>query len=491
MLSVIANIIRIFAILTFSGTTWSIIKLLFLKHFTNNYQRAQIDFALSLTHALKKMGPSFIKLGQFLSTRPDLIGKDIANILSSLQDKVPAFSTKHMLLAIHKEFGRSALELFKEIDPLPIASASIAQVHKAMTFEGEYVAIKVLRPKIEHLIQRDLALFSWIAQTITALCPSLKRLQLNKAMQTMAASLKIELDLRLEAASADQLAINLIYDHSIHVPKVYWQLTAQRVCTVEWIDGVSVNDKEKLIKAGFDLNKLAGNLALSFFNQAFADGFFHADLHPGNILIMNDGRIALVDFGIMGFLNKKNKFFIAQTLYSFIKRDYARVAELHFDIGYVPASQSKEHFTIACRSIGEPIIGMKTNQISIGILMKQLFAISHDFQMELQPSLLLLQKTIITVEGVSATLYPEVNLWEFLEPYITKWAKSTFGAKAKLQNSYQASFKTLLNIKKLVDDRIATPTIIQTPTNSKKYLYFILGGISALALQLLAMRFLF
>jgi ubiquinone biosynthesis protein len=252
-----------------------------------------------------------------------------------------------------------------------------------------------------------------------------------------------------------------------------------------------VNDKEKLIKAGFDLNKLAGNLALSFFNQAFADGFFHADLHPGNILIMNDGRIALVDFGIMGFLNKKNKFFIAQTLYSFIKRDYARVAELHFDIGYVPASQSKEHFTIACRSIGEPIIGMKTNQISIGILMKQLFAISHDFQMELQPSLLLLQKTIITVEGVSATLYPEVNLWEFLEPYITKWAKSTFGAKAKLQNSYQASFKTLLNIKKLVDDRIATPTIIQTSTNSKKYLYFTLGVISALALQLLAMRFLF
>lgn len=469
MISIISNLFRLAFVITIRGTLLSYISMTLANDKKRIKKRA--IFAKNLTKALQIMGPSFIKFGQFLSTRPDLIGIDIAEALCLLQDKLPPFSKKQFLKTLTKELGKSPDEIYKSIDYTPIAAASIAQVHKAVTVDGSEVAVKVLRPNIERLFERDIKLFSFIAKLITILVPSLNRLRLVDAVYTMSKSMNMELDLRIEAASADQLLQNTIEDSNVYVPKVYWEFTTKRVLTVEWITGIPICNKDDLIKSGIDIDVVIKNLSISFFNQAFRSGFFHADLHPGNILVTEGGNIAFVDFGIMGHLDKKNKLFIAHMLYSFINRDYKKVSDLHFEIGYIPETESREHFALACRSIGEPIIGVDSNKISIGLLMKQLFSVSHNFNMPMQPQLILLQKTIVTVEGICASLDSTVNIWKVIEPWIKEWGKSNFAIHKKIYNSYEKSSDLLYEINSIVRKTIDSRITPKNESSCLKYIY--------------------
>ena len=415
-----------------------IVKLYFLrKHFPNKHsaiESTKKKLGHTLGKTLQNLGPSFIKLGQAFSTRPDLFGETIAQELTDLQDKLPPFPFAEVKKTLEREFVQPINKLYSHIDPVPVAAASIAQVHKAKTLDGQVVAIKVLRPNIEKKFARDLELFAMMANTINRLFPLAKRFRLVEVVNTLKEIVKFELDLRFEAASADQIRENTQEDEGIYIPKVFWSHTAKRVITLEWIDGISVNETAKLVAAGHDLHEIAKKLAVSFFNQAYRDGFFHADLHPGNIFVDPKGNIALVDFGIIGILKPADRIFIAQMLHSFINRDYKRVAELHFQAGYVPNHKDVELFTLACRSIGEPIVGLPVNQISIGRLLKQLFDISKSFNMVPQMQLLLLQKTMVTIEGVGYSIYPEVNMWQLAEPWIREWAEQNFSIKSKLKN---------------------------------------------------------
>jgi len=436
MVNVIANffrLLRIFIILLFSGMLFSLIrvKLSYSDPIKREENLRRLGKQLNAT--LQRMGPTFIKLGQALSTRADIIGESLSNSLTDLQDKIPPFAFKVVKKSVEKEFKKPLLNLYKEFNKEPIAAASIAQVHKAITKTGEEVAVKVLRPNIEKMFVRDIKLFYFIIKFINYFFPHLKRFKLSQVIDTLANMIRIETDLRLEAASADQLRHNCADDENVYIPKIYWELTSRRVLTQEWLNGIPIYEKEKLIDAGFDLHELARKLAITFFNQAYRDGFFHADIHPGNILIGKGGKVILIDFGIMGSLEHEDRIFVAKILHGFITRDYKLVSDVHFELGYVPKTQSRELFTLACRSIGEPIIGMPVNKISIGKLLKQLFDVSQQFDMNIQPKFLLLQKTLVTVEGTGFLLYPEVNMWKLAEPWIQNWAKENFGFRAKVK----------------------------------------------------------
>lgn len=388
-----------------------------------------------VARAMEAMGPSFIKLGQALSTRADLMGDEIAADLAMLRDKLPPFSSDEAREIIEKEFDTSLSTLFRTFEDTPVAAASIAQVHGAVTVEGERVAVKILRPGIEKAFARDIDLFFWIARWLEILRPSLRRLKPVEVISTFEESVRIEMDLRLEAAAASELKDNCRNDQGFYLPSVDWQRTSHRVFTMEWVDGTPILDRDALIAGGLDPKKIAGQLAVVFFNQAYRDGFFHADMHPGNLFVNAKGEIVPVDFGIMGRLDKKTRVYVAEILHGFLKRDYMHVAQVHFTAGYVPPHQSVGNFAQACRSIGEPIVGLPQNQISIARLLAQLFKITEDFEMETQPQLLLLQKTMVLVEGVGGTLYPEVNMWQLAEPWIEQWAKENLGAKAKAKES--------------------------------------------------------
>ena len=383
--------------------------------------------------SLEKLGPTFIKLGQFLSTRADIVGEKLAAELAYLQDNLPPFSAKIAQATIKKELGKDAAELFAVFEQKPIAAASIAQVHKAQTKNGKDIAVKILRPKIEKRIKQDLRLFSQIARFIERFVPSARRMRPVRVIETLAASLKLELDLRFEAASASELKENTKDDSGIYIPEVYWDYAAKRVLVTEWIDEVSVSNMNELKKSSIPLKKAAENLVINFFNQAYRDGFFHADLHPGNILVKQNGDIALIDFGIMGWLDQETRIYVAEILRGFLTRDYMYIAEIHFAAGYVPTNQSKQQFANACRSIGEPIVGKQQSQVSVAKLLTQLLKITADFDMPVQPQLLLLQKTTVTVESVSNRLYSGINLWKLAEPWIQEWAKDNISKKAKMK----------------------------------------------------------
>ena len=387
-----------------------------------------------LARALETMGPSFIKLGQTLSTRADLVGEDIAADLAMLRDKLPPFSSRQARAIVENELEKPLSELFSHFEDTPVAAASIAQVHWAVTPDNRKVAVKILRPDIEKAFARDIALFFWIARLIEALRPGLRRLKPVDVIRLFEAAVRIEMDLRFEAAAASELKENGKGDVGFYVPEVDWQRTSHRVMTLEWIEGTPIFDRDALIAKGHDPKKIAGQLAVIFFNQAYRDGFFHADMHPGNLFVNGNGDIVPVDFGIMGRLDKKTRIYVAQILRGFLLRDYHAVARVHFAAGYVPSSQSEGNFAQACRSIGEPIVGLPQNQISIAKLLAQLFKITEDFQMETQPQLLLLQKTMVLVEGVGAMLYPDVNMWQLAEPWIERWAIENLSKKAQVRD---------------------------------------------------------
>lgn len=388
-----------------------------------------------LSLALQALGPAFIKLGQVLSVRVDLIGEEMAADLSMLQDRLPPFTGAEAISTIEAEFDGPIGDIFETFNPDPVAAASIAQVHRAVTADGAEVAVKVLRPGVEDAFQRDLDLMRWLAERVEESQPALRRLKPIEVVETLADTVAMELDLRLEAAAADELRRNFEDDPNFIVPGVDWIRTARRVLTTDWIDGVQLHDRDALVNQGHDLENVVANLARAFFLQIFRDGFFHADLHPGNLFIAEDGAVIAVDFGIMGRVDKKTRQYLAEMLLGFLTGDYQRVAEVHFRAGYVPAGQSVDAFAQAARSIAEPILGLPLNQISLARLLAQLFQVTERFQMETQPQLLLLQKTMLVAEGVGRGLYPDVNMWELARPMIADWMTETLGPEARIRDA--------------------------------------------------------
>ena len=401
--------------------------------------------------ALQGMGTTFIKLGQFLATRPDIIGDELAKSLEKLQDKVPAFDIYDAKKVIKKEIGENYYKNITEISE-PIAAASIAQVHLAkikINNLDQQVAIKILRPDIEKLFNEELDALMLFAYIVENIFSKAKRLKLIEVVHLLREITNIEMDLRFEAAAANELYENTKNDLGFNVPKIYWNYTTKKVLTLDKVNGVSIREHQKLKDSGVDLQKLAENLIQHFLKQAVRDGFFHGDMHQGNLFVDSNGNIIPVDFGIMGRLDKSNRKFLAEILYGFIQRDYVKVAEVHFQAGLVPQDASKEEFAQALRSVGEPIFGQSIKDISGGNLLAQLFEITEKFNMATQPPLLLLQKTMVVVEGVARKLYPETNIWEVSKPVLEEWLKSIKSPKSTFDTAVKTSSEIIKRIPEL------------------------------------------
>lgn len=391
-----------------------------------------------LAMALSELGPAFIKLGQVLSTRSDLLGEQVAEDLAKLQDQLPAFSAFEARATIEEEFGARIEDLYLQFDDEPVSAASISQVHYAVTVpdadwpEGRQVAVKVLRPGIEQAFQADIELLLWLANLIERTQPRLRRLKPVEVVQTFAATVSVEMDLRLEAASAAQLRENFLGDPTYRVPEIDWRRTAKRAMTLERLTGIPFDDRIAMLAAGLDVDEVLAKAAAVFFNQAFRDGYFHGDQHPGNMTVGYDGAIQVVDFGIMGRLTKRTRFFLADMLLAFLQRDYAKVAEVYVNAGYLPPGKSVDDFTLALRSIGEPIHGKPLHEISFARVLGQLFGVAESFEMEVQPELLLLQKNMLIAEGVSRSLNPTLNIWTLAQPLIEQWMRDNRGPEARV-----------------------------------------------------------
>ena len=380
--------------------------------------------------ALVAIGPAAVKLGQALSTRPDLVGKEAAENLSQLQDDLPPAPFALIRRTIERSFNAPLESLFSRFDETPVGAASIAQVHRAVTTEGRDVAVKVLRPGIEDEFAKAIETYEWAAAHVERYGGEVERLRPRLVVAQFRQWTARELDLQREAASASELKENMVAEPGYYVPEIDWRRTARRVLTLEWLDGIKLNDRDALIEAGQDCAGLAQTLVRSFLRQAVVDGFFHADLHHGNLFALADGRIAAIDFGIMGRIDRRARVWLAEILYGLITGDYRRVAEIHFEAQYVPAHHSVEEFATALRAAGEPIRGLPVKDISVGRMLESLFSITRDFDMPTQPHLLLLQKTIVMNEGVASALDPDINMWETAEPFLKEWMRSELGPEA-------------------------------------------------------------
>ncbi len=397
-------------------------------------RRPPASDANAVAAALSSLGPSYIKLGQFLSTRPDLVGPRRAFELKALQDRLPPFPTETAEAIIRTNLGAEPGDLFVEFGP-PVAAASIAQVHKARRADGRELAVKVLRPGVERRFKADLGSFYFAARLIERFSTEGRRLRPVAAVHMLEQSMKQELDLRMEAAALSEMAENTREDPGFRVPRVDWERTNREVLTTEWIDGTPISDIEALHAQGFDLVKLGDTVIQSFLRHAIRDGFFHADMHQGNLFVDEAGVLVAVDFGIVGRLGRKESMFLAEILYGFITRNYMRVSEVHFEAGYVPPEHDPAVFAQAIRAIGEPIMDRPASQISMARLLTQLFEVTSQFDMQTQPQLLLLQKTMVVVEGVARTLNPDLNMWVTAEPVVRSWMERKLGPAGKLEDA--------------------------------------------------------
>ncbi len=387
--------------------------------------------------ALEALGPVFIKFGQALSTRPDMLPPDIAEELAKLQDRVPPFSGEEAIKLIEAAYGESVTQRFASFDNQPIAAASVAQVHYASLKTGEKVIIKVLRPDILPLIDRDIALLYRLADLALKYWPDARRLRLDEIVQDYDATIHDELDLMREAANASQLRVNFLNSDLIYVPEVYWDHCQTNVMCMERIDGIPIRDVAAIKAAGIDMKKLGHAGVEIFFTQAFRDGFFHADMHPGNIFVGKTGQYRAVDFGIMGSLSDMDKRYLAENLLAFFNRDYKMVADSHIRAGWVPPGTRATDFESAIRTVCEPIFARPIKEISFGKFLMSLFRTAQRFDMPVQPQLVLLQKTLLNIEGLGRTLYPELDLWETAKPFLERWMREQVGPKAAVKTIKQ------------------------------------------------------
>jgi len=388
----------------------------------------------ALRKTLEELGPIFIKFGQALSTRPDILPPDIAAELCKLQDKVPPFSSEIALKIIETAFGRSAFQVFAHFDPQPLASASVAQVHAATLRSGEEVVVKILRPNIRKTIENDLSIMYTMANFADRYWSESKRLKPKEIVQEFEHNLLDELDLQREAANAGQLRRNFSRSPLLYIPEVFWDYTRENVMVMERIYGIPVSDLATLQANRINIKKLAERGVEIFFTQVFRDCFFHADMHPGNIFVSpqrpEDPQYICIDFGIIGTLNDSDKRYLAENLYAFFNRDYRRVAQLHVESGWVARDTRVEEFESAIRTVCEPIFEKPLKDISFAQVVLRLFQVARRFQMEVQPQLVLLQKTLLAIEGLGRQLYPELDLWATAKPFLEKWLKEQMGPKA-------------------------------------------------------------
>lgn len=384
--------------------------------------------------ALENLGPIFVKLGQVLSTRPDLIPPAYAHELAKLQDKVPPFDAERSRQQIEQSLGKPIAELYAEFESEPIASASIAQVHRATLFDGTRVAVKVLRPNLNEVIDQDLALMRVAATWIERLFADGKRLKPREVVAEFDKYLHDELDLMREAANASQLRRQFENSKQIIIPQVYFDLCSREVMTLEWMDGIPISETKLLEERGISLKKLARYGVEIFFTQVFTYGFFHADMHPGNILVSDDGRYIALDFGIVGSLTDYDKRYLAINFLAFFNRDYHRVATAHIESGWVPPDTRAEDLEAAVRTVCEPIFNKPLSEISFGLVLMRLFETSRRFNVEIQPQLVLLQKTLLNIEGLGRQLDPELDLWDTAKPFLVKWMDTQIGPRALLKN---------------------------------------------------------
>lgn len=394
-----------------------------------------------LAAALGRLGPTYVKLGQFLATRPDVVGTAIARDLESLQDKMPAFPQAEAEAVVAAALEKPLSAAYASFGP-SMAAASIAQVHRAeIEKDGARtpVAVKILRPGIERRFKVDLDAFFYAARRAEAISPEAQRLRLVEVVSTLARSVVLEMDFRLEAAALSEMAENTREDSDFRVPSVDWNRTAREVLTMEWIGGTKLNDRAALEAKGFDLPALGRNVIQSFLRHALRDGFFHADMHPGNLFVDDDGHLVAVDFGIMGRLGLKERRFLAEILLGFITRDYHRVAQVHFDAGYVPRHHSVDAFAQAIRAIGEPIHNRTAEDISMAKLLTLLFEVTGIFDMRTRPELILLQKTMVVVEGVARSLDPRLDMWTTADPVVREWIARNLGPVGKIEGALQGA----------------------------------------------------
>jgi ubiquinone biosynthesis protein len=383
--------------------------------------------ALRLRLALQTLGPIFVKFGQLLSTRRDLIPTDLADELAKLQDQVPPFPSAQAVAILEQAYGKPLREVFSEFDETPVASASVAQVHFAMLPDGRDVAVKILRPGIERTIDHDVALLDICAGLMERWWSDGKRLKPRLVVAEFNKHLHDELDLMREAASCSQLRRNFSDARLLLVPEVYWDWSSETVMVMERMQGLPISNVPGLRKAGIDLKQLAANGVEIFYTQVFRDGFFHADMHPGNILVAPDGRYIAMDFGIMGTLTSTDKNYLAQNFIAFFNRDYKRVAELHIESGWAPADTRVDEFEAAIRSVCDPIFDRPLREVSFGRVLLRLFQTSRRFGIEIQPQLVLLQKTLLNVEGLGLQLDPELDLWKTAKPWLERWMSEQVG----------------------------------------------------------------
>lgn len=400
--------------------------------------------------AFQAIGPAAIKLGQTLATRPDLVGEEAANDLLKLQDALPPVPFAAIRAQIESTLGRPLEHLYSRFDEEPVGAASIAQVHRATTIDGREVAVKVQRPGVADQFARDIQTYEWAAAHLEKLGGEVARLRPRLVIANFKRWTARELDLRREAASSSELAEAMQSEPGYVVPAIDWDRTSGRVMTMQWINGIKISDRAAIIAAGHDTREIASRLVNTFLRQAIADGFFHADMHQGNLFITPEGHIAAIDFGIMGRINRQARLWLAEILYGLITGNYRRVAEIHFEAQYVPAHHNVAEFTTALRAVGEPMRGKPVRELSVGQMLDGLFAITRDFDMQTQPHLLLLQKTMVMVEGVATMLDPDINLWETSGPYVRSWLRDELGPEAKAADALIENWRTLQRIPDLV-----------------------------------------
>ena len=444
-----------------------------------------------LSNSLESMGTTFIKLGQFLATRPDIIGEELSKKLETLQDKLPPFSLLDAKEIIKKDLGKESYNSIINLSE-PVAAASIAQVHKAQINDNgtiKDVAIKILRPNIKKIFNEEIDAMMLFAFLIESFIKKTRRLKLVEVVFLLKEITNLEMDLRFEAAAANEYAENTKNDVGFRVPQIYWNFTSESVMTLDWVDGISIRETDELKSKNFNTEKIAEDIIQNFLRHAVRDGFFHADMHQGNIFIDNNGHIVPIDFGIMGRLDKMSKRFLAEILFGFIQRDYRKVAEVHLIAGLVPKNVPIDDLAQALRSIGEPIFGQAVKDISGGKLLKQLFDVTEKFNMQTQPQLLMLQKTMVVVEGVARKLNPNTNIWTTSKPVLENWLRETKNPMNTINETIQSTsevIKRLPEFPEIMDKANQALTYLasgQIPQNSNSY-----NALNTKKLEMIAFR---